>query len=158
MESMDAISTKEFIEIREAKLGSRITWRTYSTWHASTAGAKREFGVFLYTDGKTLVFEDFERTPTLMGIPVSSMRKEKYEKYEISIPILEIAEINRVTRSSAEASFSASSDRSKPAGAFSKAFRKLVTRVKLKDGTAYFFELIDHRGFKKQIEGYIKGE
>ena len=80
---MDVLSTREFLEAREKKLGSAIIWKSYAVWYASINGDKREYGVFLYTDGKTLVFEDFERTPTLMGIPVASIKKEKYEKYEV---------------------------------------------------------------------------
>lgn len=155
---MDAISTKEFLEERENKLGAKIVWKSYSPWHASTLGLIREFGVFIYTDGKTLVFEDFEKTPTLMGIPVESLRKHKYEKYERLIDISTIIEVSTVTRSSAEASYRNNKDVTKKPNLFGKLFRKLVTKVKIDDGTVYFFELMDRADFENRIMNYKKGE
>ena len=155
---MDAIGTKEFIEERENKLGAKLLWKTYSTWHASTFGLKREFGVFIYTDGKTLVFEDFEKTPTLMGIPVASLKKHEYKKYEVMLDISKIIEVETVTRSSAEVSTARMADKSKQPRLFGKLFRKLVTKVKLEDGTVYFFELMDRADFKNRILNYKKGE
>ena len=155
---MDVFSTREFLEAREKKLGSAIIWKSYAVWHASINGDKREYGVFLYTDGKTLVFEDFERTPTLMGIPVASIKKEKYEKYEVMVNISEIKDIYTVTRSSAESSVRNMRDASREPSFVGKLFKKLVTKVSLFDGRVYFFEMMDASGFKKKIMELKKGE
>ena len=37
----------EFIKEKESQLGSKIGWRTFSTWFGSNKGILREYGVFL---------------------------------------------------------------------------------------------------------------
>lgn len=155
---MDVLSTREFLEERSKKLGGEIVWKGYAVWHATSTGDKREYGVFMYTDGKTLVFEDFERMPTLMGIPVNSIKRDKYEKYEVMIDLSDIKNIATVTRSSAESSYRNYRDASKEPSIFGKLFKKLVTKVLLKDGRAYFFELMDSKGFRNKIMEFKKGE
>ena len=57
--------TINFIKEREEKLGAPLLFRTYSTWYGRIGKEEREYGVFLYTDGKTMVYEDFERNPQI---------------------------------------------------------------------------------------------
>lgn len=154
---MDIENTKAFIEEREKRLGAKLKWRSYSTWYAHLDGEKREYGIFLYTDGKTIVIEDFERAPTLMGIIVPSMaKKEEYKKYEIEIDVMSICAVETVTRSSAESSIRNHKDRSKVANLFDRIFRKLVTRVKTVDGEVYFMEILNTKEFARKIEEFQK--
>ena len=145
-----------FLKEREERLGARIIYRTYSTWYARIGHEKREYGVFLYTDGHTIVFEDFDREPQLLGIPLRRKDKTRYEKLEVSFPVTAICSIDRVSLSDASDSFDNGRDTTRSAGALAKAFRKLVTKVVLDDGTVMFFELIDHKDFKKRITEYMK--
>ena len=44
--------TMEFIKEREEKLGAPMLWRSYATWYAEKGRERREYGVFVYTDGE----------------------------------------------------------------------------------------------------------
>ena len=153
---MDSQDTAVFLREREKRLGNRIIYRTYSTWYARIGHEKREYGVFLYTDGRTVIFEDFDRQPQLLGIPLRRKEQEKYEKLEVSFPVSMIMSIDRARKRDAEVSFSSCRDTAKSAGALAKAFCKLVTKVTLTDGTVMFFEMMDHRDFLKRMTEYKK--
>ena len=79
-------------------------------------------------------------------------------KLEASFPVKEIISIDRVTRQDAEASLKRNHDVSRNAGWFSKAMRKLVTKVTLSDGSIFFMETMDHKKFKEMIETFQKEE
>ena len=143
--------TIRFIKEREEKLGAPITFRTYSTWYGKVGGELREYGVFLYSDGKTLVYEDFDRNPQILGIPIHAKNKPEYIKLEYSFPLSDIKGIDQVTRSSAEKAMKTLKDISRSPSALSRFFRRLVTRVILSDGSVLFFELIDHKAFKDMV-------
>ena len=102
---MDSQETMLFLKEREERLGAKIIYRTFSTWYARIGHEKREYGVFLYTDGRTIVFEDFDREPQLLGIPLKRKNKEKYEKLEVSFPVTAIRSIERVSLSDASDAF-----------------------------------------------------
>lgn len=144
--------TLAFLKEREEKLGGRLIYRTYSTWFGSAGGLKREYGVFLYSDGSTLVIEDFERNPRILGIEYTPKKKAKYEKLEIIIPISEISDVDKITRSSAESSIKLMSDRSKVASTLDRALRKTCARLRLKNGDVYYLEVIDIKELRALID------
>ena len=156
---MDTGDTIAFLKEREEKLGAPIKFRTYTPWFAKLGGERRDWGVFFYTDGKTMVYEDFDREPMILGIPLPGRKKkDDYVKLEASFPVKEIISIDRVTRQDAEASLKRNHDVSRNAGWFSKAMRKLVTKVTLSDGSIFFMETMDHKKFKEMIEAFQKEE
>ena len=151
MDNDDAIA---FIKEREEQLGGKILYRTYSTWYGRIGKEKREYGVFLYTDGKVFVYEDFERNPQILGIPIRTKKKEKYEKLEVSFPASSIREISRVTKRSAEVSLYNGKDLSKQASLIDKALCAVVTKVVLDNGDILFFELMDPKKFEESAERF----
>lgn len=153
---MDSQETMLFLKEREERLGAKIIYRTFSTWYARIGHEKREYGVFLYTDGRTIVFEDFDREPQLLGIPLKRKNKEKYEKLEVSFPVTAIRSIERVSLSDASDAFDRGRDTARSAGVLARAFRKLATKVVLDDGTVMFFELMDHKDFERRMAEYAK--
>ncbi len=153
---MDTADTVAFLKEREEKLGSPIVYKTYTPWFARLGGERRDWGVFLYTDGKTIIYEDFEREPMILGIPIPGKKKEKYTKLECSFPVSSVVSIDCVTRTSAEDSLSRGHDVSKAATVFGKAFRKLVTKVTLSDGRILFFETMNHKEFSAMMEKFQK--
>ena len=156
---MDTGDTIAFLKEREEKLGSPIRFKTYTPWFAKLGGERRDWGVFLYTDGKTIIYEDFDREPMILGIPLPGRKKkEEYVKLEASFPVSAIKAIDRVTRHDAEASLRKEYDVSRSAGIMSKALRKLVTKITLEDGSVYFLETMDHKKFKEMIETFQKEE
>ena len=136
--------TIAFLKEREEKLGGELIY-------GRNDGEEREYGVFLYSDGKTLVIEDFERTPTILGIRVKPRVKKEYIKLEHFLPLQSIKRIDKVTRSSADKSLSIHKDVAKNANLFDRIFRKTVIRVTLDDGTAYYFELPELKKLEKLI-------
>lgn len=143
--------TEAFLNVRREKLGGELIYRSYATWYGRSDGDKREFGVFIYSDGRTLVLEDFERTPTILGIRYTPKKKSEYRKLEIFIPADSITGIDRITRRSAELSVMDGKDRGKVINLFAKLFKKTVTRVALEDGTAYYLEIADTDKLKKTL-------
>ena len=143
--------TMAFLKARQEKLGGELIYKSYATWYGRTDGDKRDFGVFVYSDGRTLVLEDFERTPTILGIRYTPKKKSEYKKLEIFIPVEAICALDRITRSSAEQSVRDGIDKGKAISLFSKLFRKTVTRIALEDGSAYYLEIADTDKLKKTL-------
>ena len=142
----------EFLKEREAHIGSRIIYRTYSLFYGANTGEKREWGVFLYSDGNRFIFEDFDRKPRFLGIEMNTSKRPKYEKMERSFMKDDVYSITKVTRSSAMEVIAKRAESAKPASGFSKTFRKTLTEVRLKDGTRYYFELMD----QKELEAIFR--
>lgn len=153
---MDNEDTAAFIKEKEERLGAKLRYRTYSTWYGEIGGEKREWGVFLYSDGVTFIFEDFNREPSILGIKLTQKKNDDYVKYEKSFLVKDITDIVVVTMSSAGRSLASGRDISKPANLFAKTFQKLVTKVVLSDGTVFFFELMNHKEFVKTVETFQK--
>lgn len=144
---MDTEDTVAFLKEKEERLGGKIRYKTYSTWYGEIGGEKREWGVFLYTDGTVFIFEDFNREPSILGIKLTEKKNPDYVKYEKSFLVRDIDSLELVTKLSAEKALMYGQDIAKPAGLFARAVQQLVTKVRLKDGTVMFFELIDHKKF-----------
>ncbi len=134
--------TVDFLKEREEKIGGKIIFRTYALYYLASTGEKREYGVFLYTDGNTFAFEDFDRPPTFLGIEIKVRNREKYVKMEHSFRKEDVVHAAIVTRSSAEKAVRSNGE-AKEANGFSRFFRKTLLEIALEDGTAYYFELID---------------
>lgn len=140
---MDNIDVSLFLKEREERLGGRIVYRTYALFYGSSTGETRDNGVFLYSDGNTFVFEDFEKENRILGIPIATKKKEKYVKLERSFSKDDVKEVNKVYRSSADDVIQGLSEKAKIAKGILSAVRKTVTEIVLEDGTRYYFELMD---------------
>lgn len=150
--AMEYDEVKAFLEEREEILGGKIVWKTYSTFFAQLGGEVREYGVFLYSDGKTLAIEDFERGNTIFGIEIKTKKKKsEYKKLIIKLSIDDIDRISLVTRSSAEASLRKHSYSTHKANRLDKLLRKLVAEIAMKDGTIIFLELLSYKDFRDWI-------
>lgn len=141
--------TMEFIKEREQRLGRRIIFRTYSLYYGSSRGEERQWGVFLYSDGETFIFEDFDRPPTFLGIEIKSAKREKYVKLERSFLKNEVEAIAQVTRSSAEAVVKGRARQARPSSLLDRLFRKNLTEVRLKNGETIYFELMEKENFSR---------
>lgn len=155
---------KQFIESLESRFGGPVGYRTYSTWFASDEGKIRDFGVFIYEIGGIFHFEDFERKPSMFGFSIKPRKNAPpYVKMEGSFTVESIESITVVTKANAQAC--AQGNRSQanipPAGGIQKIFSPLVTRIVIKNGPTYFFELINQKEFIKAVkedsDGRIQG-
>ena len=140
---MDDMDAALFLKEREEKLGGKITYRAYALFYGSSGGEKREYGVFLYSNGNTFCFEDFEREPQILGIPIKRKNKEPYVKLEHSFKKSDVVDVEKVYQSSALDVIAGLASKAKRASGIGKVLKKTVTAVTLSDGTVYFFELMD---------------
>ena len=145
--------TLAFLKQREERLGAGITYRTYALFYGSSSGERRDHGVFLYTDGQTFIFEDFERPVRILGVEIRTKRKQAYVKLEHSFSRHDVVSTAIVSRSSALDVVGSKRDEAHPVGRIGRFFRKTVLELGLKDGTRYYFELMDPEGFRKLISG-----
>ncbi len=146
---------KDLINELETRFGGSVGYRTYSTWYAATDGAVRDFGVFVYQINSIIHFEDFERKPTMFGIPIGTRKKQPpYQKYEGTIDPKDIEGISRVSKKLALNTVLDGKDPATipQANIIQKIFSSLVTRILMKDGSAFFFELINHKEFIEIIQ------
>ncbi|HOR81016.1 MAG: hypothetical protein EWM48_01845 [Sphaerochaeta sp.] len=142
----------KFIQELETRHGSKLSWRTYATWYATTKGVAREFGVFLYKVNDSFFFEDFERQPALFGFSLRPRKnREPFVKYEDSFACTGVESVRTVSRSNALKIIRQPSHPVKDASWFDKAFRQVVEMVLLKDGTVHFFEVMDRKEFRRRL-------
>ena len=153
---MEPIDVVQFIREREEKLGGKILYRSYCTWYARLGHEIREYGILLYTDGKTFAYEDFDREPAILGIPIrrGKPRGEVYKKLEVSFPISDIRDISQVTWSSAVKATRCGHDISKSANWFDRIFRRILTKLSLSDGTIIYIEPFNHKELVSKIKEF----
>lgn len=143
-----------FIAELETRHGGPVGWRTYATWYGNNQGVFREFGVFFYWCEGRFHFEDFERTPSLLGITLKPRRaKAPFIKYEGSFSSADVVLTRPVPKSVAQRTTinSAVSERIREVNLLDKLFRQMVEMVVLSDGTIHFFELMNRREFIAQL-------
>ena len=153
---MDTIDVAAFLREREEKLGGKIIWRSYCTWYARLGKETREYGVLIYSDGKTIAYEDFEREPAIMGIPIRRAKRkgEEYVKLEVQFPAKDITDMTQVTWASAAKAAEYGKDISRRANGFDRIFRRLATKITLKDGTVIFIEPFDHKELSSRLRQF----
>ncbi len=151
----DDEDVKAFIEEREKKLGGSLIWRTYATFFSEIGGERRDWGVFLYSDGRTLVIEDFFRESRILGYAINSKKEKErarnWVKMEIILPLSDITEVSLVSRRSAEKSLKTKNDVSKRATLFNKIFTRTCVHVKA-GGRVFFLELPSMKEFKNLVD------
>ncbi len=151
----DEDDVKAFIEEREKKLGGKLIYRTYATFFSEIGGERRDWGVFLYSNGITLVIEDFFHESKILGYSVKSKKERQREKdwvkMEIIVPISEIKDVTLVSHRSMEKSLKTKNDVSKRATLFNKIFTKTCVRVKAGE-RVFFFELPSMKEFLNLVD------
>lgn len=141
----------DFLREKETLYGGKITFRSFSAWFCSSDGILREHGVILYMINNIVHFEDFEHVNTILGYPLPKTRYEKehpYEKWESEFKCEDVVDCYKVRHSSAKEVMEGKKKAPlKTVSSFSGFFQKTVLQVLLKDGKAYYFELINTKEF-----------
>ena len=142
-----------FIKNLEEQLGSKISYRTLSTWYYSFSDKTlRTYGVFICLFEDKLYLEDFNRVPTILGYPVKNNSASKYVKYSRTINLADIEYVQLVKKSQVESVIN--SNIYTPLNKISKTaklFSRFVTEVKLKGEDSIYFELINPKAFSIAI-------
>lgn len=139
-----------FIAELESRHGGPVGWRTYATWYGNNEGVIREFGVFFYWAVDQFHFEDFERTPSILGISLKPKRpKQKFIKYARSFTSSDVVLTRPIAKSVATKVIEGkwSGERIRETNFLDKIFRQMVEMVVLTDGTIHFFELMNRKEF-----------
>lgn len=145
----------EFLQSLEDKWQGHITWKTFSTWFACTDGTIRDYGIFMVKINNTFFFQDFERENAIFGMKLTTKKKkQKFVLMEGSFHKDEVTDVYQVTQVNARAIVEKgkSVDSVKKATKVDKLFKKIVTLVKLKNGTALFFEFLDYKEFLNELK------
>ncbi len=148
-----------FLAELEARHGGPITWRTYATWYGNNRGVFREYGVFFYWCEGRFYFEDFERTPSILGIAVKSKTPKKpFVRYEGSFASSDVVLTRQVPKSVAHRNIDTKkiTEKIREVTFFDKVFRQMVEMVVLSDGTIHFFELMNRKEFLSVLNSIDK--
>lgn len=133
----------------EAKRGGSISWRTYSIFYADSSGRVIENGVFVYRIGDDFWLEDFEKVPSIFGIKIDNPRNYSYEKFERRIQICEFEKSDKILKKDAVAIAEGRKKEVSKAGKLASFFGESVTRIKLKDNSVVFLQLMDNELLKQ---------
>jgi hypothetical protein len=150
---------EQFIQELESRFNGPLTYRTYSTWFASSEGLVRDFGVFVFKINDVFHYEDFERNPSMFGFALKPSKKQKpYVKMEGSFTAEDVINISTVTKNAALACANGylKAEDIPQASLLKKFFSRLVSKVELKGGTTLFFEFINQKEFANALKGESK--
>lgn len=151
--------TEQFIEELQSRFNGPLTYRTYSTWFASTEGIVRDFGVFVFKINDVFHYEDFERNPSMFGFALKPSKKQKpYVKMEGSFIADDVINISTVTKNAALSCVNGylKGEDIPEASLLKRFFSRLVSKVDLKGGTTLFFEFINKKEFVNALKGDSK--
>lgn len=152
---MDEESNKLLAKM-ELENGGKLEYRTYAQFLGKSQEGTKNLGGLLFFVGDRLIFEDFERQSSSMLL---LMRKKKgYVKLKFQITVDEIERINLVNLSQAIKVVKYNKD-PKNLTEIPTLLRLLfrnVTQILLKDGSAYYFEIFDLKGFNAFISRKIQ--
>ncbi len=131
----------------ELENGGKLEFRTYAQFIGESGGKTKNLGGLFFFVGNRLIFEDFERESSSLSLIFR--KKTEYVKLKFQITVSEIERINNINLSQAMRVIKYNSD---PKQLFEiSGIRKIlfrnVTQILLKDGSAYYFEIFDLKGF-----------
>lgn len=147
---MSETDKETYIEQLEKSKGGKISYRCFSLYYSDTNGNKKEHGVFLYQIGRTLYYEDFMFSRSLLGIELNKKAQEEYVKFESSVDIDSITEIKLVSMKQADKYCDKTVSSIKKAGFFARTFGKTAVMVNTNRNFAMFLDL-PYKDFKNSI-------
>jgi hypothetical protein len=153
--AMDEESNKLLAKM-ELENGGKLEYRTYAQFIGKSAEKTKNLGGLLFFVGDRLIFEDFERQSS--SLLLLFRKKGEYVKLKFQITASEIERINLVNLSQAIKVIKYNSDPKRLTGisGIRKILFRNVTQVLLKDGSAYYFEIFDLKGFTAFMSEQIR--
>jgi len=153
--SMDEESNKLLAKM-ELENGGKLEYRTYAQFLGKSGEGAKNLGGLLFFVGDRLIFEDFERQSSTMLL-LFRKRKE-YVKLKFQINTKEIDRINLVNLSQAIKVVKYNKDPKNltEISTLRRIIFRNVTQILLKDGSAYYFEIFDLKGFNTFMSERIK--
>jgi len=152
---MDEESNKLLAKM-ELENGGKLEYRTYAQFLGKSGEGTKNLGGLLFFVGDRLIFEDFERQSSTMLL-LFRKRKE-YVKLKFQISAEEVDRINLVNLSQAIKVVKYNKDPKNltEISTLRRLIFRNITQILLKDGSAYYFEIFDLKGFNSFMPEYIQ--
>ncbi len=131
----------------ELENGGKLEYRTYALLTGKSGERTKNTGGLLYFVGDRLIFEDFESEGSSMMLLFR--KKPKYEKLKFQIRVSDIKRIDLISLSQANKAikYNADPETFREVSGLKKLLFRNVTQILRKDGSAYYFEIFDLKGF-----------
>ncbi len=139
----------------ELENGGKLEYRTYAQFLGKSREGTKNLGGLLFYVGDRLIFEDFERQSS--SLLLLFRKRSEYVKLKFQIQSSEIERINLVNLSTAIKAVKYKKDpkQIREVSKIKRLFFRNVTQILLKDGSAFYFEIFDLKGFNKFISENI---
>ena len=143
---MDEESNKLLAKM-ELENGGKLKYRTYAQFLGKSGEGTKNLGGLLFFVGNRLIFEDFERQSSTMLLLFR--KKKEYVKLKFQITSDAIERINLVNLSQANkvVKYNTNPQNLTEISTLRRMLFRNVTQILLKDGSAYYFEIFDLKGF-----------
>ena len=143
---------EQFWKEKEEALGGKILYQTYATFlgEAGSESINGRGGLF-YVVGDRIYFEDFEKFNAMMAL--FNRKDDKYEKTELSMLLVDVLNIQRVSEKYAKACINGNirEDDVPPLSKIKSIFYRGYWKITVKDRPAMFLEIMDDAGLLKLI-------
>ncbi|MDA3941109.1 MAG: hypothetical protein PF693_17665 [Spirochaetia bacterium] len=143
---MDEESNKLLAKM-ELENGGKLEYRTYAQFLGKSGEGTKNLGGLLFFVGNRLIYEDFERQSSTMFLLFR--KKKEYVKLKFQISTDDIERINLVNLSQGLKVVKYNKDPKNltEISTLRRVLFRNVTQILLKDGSAYYFEIFDLKGF-----------
>ena len=148
--------SKKLLAKMELENGGKLEYRTYAQFSGKSGNGIKNLGGLLFNVGDRLIFEDFERQNSSLSLLIR--KKKDYEKLKFQISVFDIKRINLVNLSQAikVIKYNKVPKDLTEISTFRRLLFRNVTQILLKDGSAYYFEIFDLKGFNAFISERIR--
>lgn len=152
---MDEESSKLLAKM-ELENGGKLEYRTYAQFIGKSGESTKNLGGLLFFVGDRLIFEDFEKQSSTMQLLFR--KKKEYVKLKFQISNDDIERINLVNLSQGLKVIKYNKDPKNltEISTLRRLIFRNVTQILLKDGSAYYFEIFDLKGFNAFMSERIK--
>ncbi len=153
--SMDEENNNKLLAKMELENGGKLEYRTYAQFLGKSGEGTKNLGGLLFCVGDRLIFEDFERQSST--ILLLFRKRDKYVKLKFQVALSEIERLNLVNLSTAvkAVKYKKNPRQIKEVSTIRRLLFRNVTQILLKDGSAFYFEIFDLKGFNKFISEKI---
>ncbi|MCK5674757.1 MAG: hypothetical protein KAH95_15360 [Spirochaetales bacterium] len=152
---MDEESSKLLAKM-ELENGGKLEYRTYAQFLGKSGEGTKNLGGLLFFVGDRLIFEDFERQSSSMLLLLR--KRKEYIKLKFQINTEDIERINLVNLSQGIKVVKYNKDPKNltEISTLRRLIFRNVTQILLKDGSAYYFEIFDLKGFNSFMPEHIR--
>ncbi len=143
---MDEESNKLLAKM-ELENGGKLEYRTYAQFLGKSGEGTKNLGGLLFFVGDRLIFEDFERQSSSMLLLMRKKKEYVKLKFQISIADMERVDLVNLFQAVKVVKYNKNPKDLTEVSTLRRLIFRNVTQILLKDGSAYYFEIFDLKGF-----------